>query len=62
MEKPACDRCGEVRETKELDMYYHVEHWCEECIEESTNREPDYDVESADEKHQKAWEEHRKLH
>lgn len=62
-EKKYCDRClEESEELIKLDMYYTVEHWCQDCIDHSGDSEPNYDVITSDEAHARAWKQHRDLH
>lgn len=60
--KHECDRCGEFRETTKIDMYYSTENWCQECQDASADRDPNYDAETANEIHERAWKQHRDLH
>lgn len=59
-----CDDCDEEKPNLEADgnPYGKNMYYCQECLERRQDADPNYDVESADTLHERAFEEHQRLH
>lgn len=57
-----CQKCEENPATQEADQYFQVEYWCDDCVERSADKEPNYDAETSQEKYERDWQEHVRLH
>lgn len=59
-----CDRCGERPAPNRLDYdgWMPVDYWCDSCLNENQDQEPNYDAITASERHARAWDEHLAMH